>query len=368
MLGDPDTGEESDTTGGTPSPERSPKGSTAQEKEPSSHPVASDESRREVAPTPQQESSDTSLFVNEECDDSLEGFDLGEPTSEEEDLEPNATDELQMQFAGRKKDFLKHQKEDPSMKECWKKAEAYPEFQVKDKLLYRVTKHGGNQLLLPKSYRNMILKMSHSSVWAGHLGRKKTGQRLLKNFFWPGVYGEIAAMCRSCPECQKGYKSVHSKYPLPRIDTPFNRVAMDVVGPVERTYKYMFTYMDYSSRYAEAIPLRKVNSESILKALMGIFSRLGIPREILSDNGANLTSKLVEEVFTLLDIGHIKTSPYHPQTDGMVERFHKTLKEMLRKVKPKYGNQWDRALPVVLFSLRSTPNETTGFSPLELIE
>lgn len=84
--------------------------------------------------------------------------------------------------------------------------------------------------------------------------------------------------------------------------------------------------------------------------LLKFFSRVGIPREILTDCGANFTSKLMGELYNLLGVKAIKTSPYHPQTDGMVERFNQTMKAMLRKLTQKFDNQWDRALPYLMFA------------------
>ncbi len=117
--------------------------------------------------------------------------------------------------------------------------------------------------------------------------------------------------------------------------------------------------MNYGTRYPEAIPLRKTDSRAIADALMTIFSRMGFPKEVLSDNGSNLTGKLITELFTILQIEQMMTSSYHP---GMVERFHSTMKSM---VIPKFDNQWDKALLYILFAYREVLNETTGFSSFE---
>ncbi len=122
--------------------------------------------------------------------------------------------------------------------------------------------------------------------------------------------------------------------------------------------------MDFATRFPEARALRKADSNSIANALLDIFSRLGFPSEVLSDNGSNLKSTTMEEVYKILQIHPLRTSPYHPETNGMLERFHYTLKQMLRKVKGKFQGQWDKALPSVLFAYREVPNITTGFSPL----
>lgn len=122
--------------------------------------------------------------------------------------------------------------------------------------------------------------------------------------------------------------------PLPAMSVPFQRVAMDIVGPLPRS--------------------RSGN-------------RVGLPEEILTDQGSNFCSQLLGEVYRLLHIHGLRTSPYHPQSDGLVERFNQTLKEMLRKTASEEGKDWDKLIPYVLFAYREVPQESTGFSPFELL-
>ncbi len=124
--------------------------------------------------------------------------------------------------------------------------------------------------------------------------------------------------------------------------------------------------MDYGSRYPDAVPLRSVDAATVATALMSMFTRLGVPDEILTDQGSNFLSTLMEELYRLLGVKHIRTSPYHPQTNGAVERFHGTLKQMMRKfLGDKRG--WDTLFPIFLFAYREVPNSSTGFSPFKLM-
>jgi len=124
--------------------------------------------------------------------------------------------------------------------------------------------------------------------------------------------------------------------------------------------------MDFATRYPEAIPLQRIDARTVAEALCQVFSRLGIPEEVLSDQGSNFLSSVMTAVFELLHIKHIKTSPYHPETDGMLERFHSTLKATLRKSCPE-ATEWDIWLPYVCFAYRDVPHAATGFSPFELM-
>ena len=119
---------------------------------------------------------------------------------------------------------------------------------------------------------------------------------------------------------------------LPVIEVPFERIAMDIIGPLPRSRsgnRYVLVVCDYATRWPEVAPLKLIDAEHIAEELMTLFSRVGVPREILTDQGSNFTSKLLTEVYKMLHIQPILTSPYHPQTDGLVERFNQTLKSML---------------------------------------
>eukprot|EP00731_Ephydatia_muelleri_P034076 Em0046g19a len=117
----------------------------------------------------------------------------------------------------------------------------------------------------------------------------------------------------------------------------------------------------------QCLPMKAIDAEHIAEELVKIFARVGIPEEILTDQGSNFTSQLLAEIYQLLHVHPIRTTPYHPQTDGLVERFNKTLKEMLRKVAADDGANWDKWVPYLLFAYREVPQDSTGFSPFELL-
>ena len=150
------------------------------------------------------------------------------------------------------------------------------------------------QVLVPKKLRNEILRLGHEGILAGHLGIKKSSDRILTNFYWPGILGDIRRYCQSCDICQRTVdKGSVRKAPVqsvPWVHIPFDKVAIDLIGPLHpvtnRGKRYILTVADYATRYPEAVPLEKIDTESIAEALIVIFSRVGFPREILSDNGS----------------------------------------------------------------------------------
>ena len=251
-------------------------------------------------------------------------------------------------------------------------------FANEDGMLYRIfnLRNGEQvrQIVVPKKWRNKLLSMAHDIPSAGHLGNRKTRQRLMQHFFWPGIFGDVAQYCRSCPQCQKSIpKGRVGRAPhvdVPPMDEPFLRVAIDIVGPLPRSQagnKYILVCCDYVTRYPEAVPLKNQEAETVADALVGIFSRVGIPKELLSDQGTNFMSELIQELCRLLQIRKLTSTPYHPQTNGLVERFNGTLKGMLRCYAQKDPGNWDKQLPYVLFAYREVPHECTGFSPFEML-
>ena len=158
--------------------------------------------------------------------------------------------------------------------------------------------------------------------------------------------------------------------PLPIMGEPFTRIAMDMVGPLPMTRhgnRYILVVCDYTTRYPEAFPMRKFTAPAVASRLVELFSRHSVPMDILTDQGTNFTSALLGELYKMSGVKPIKTTPYHPQTDGLVERFNQTLKQMLRNVINQNGSDWDELLPYVLYAYREVPQASTGFSPFELI-
>ncbi len=230
------------------------------------------------------------------------------------------------------------------------------------------------RLIVPLSCRPLVLHLAHTVPWAGHLAQHKTYTRISSRFYWPTMYTDVQTYCTTCSTCQKTstvrQRSRAPLHPLPIISTPFRRIAMDIVGPLEKSsagHRYILVICDYATRYPEAFPLRTITTPKVIHALIQLFSRVGIPEEILTDQGTNFTSRLMKQLHQQLGITAVRTSPYHPQTDGLVERFNQTLKRMLRKFVADTGCDWDKWLPFILFAYREVPQASTGFSPFELL-
>ncbi|KAI2645879.1 Retrovirus-related Pol polyprotein from transposon 17.6 [Labeo rohita] len=284
--------------------------------------------------------------------------------------------------------FAKEQREDDRLKHCWAQVRVVdgtnvlprphplPHFVVENGLLYCVAQRRGEEkklLVVPRSKTETILELAHSHPMAGHLRADNTTQRIRDRFHWPGLDAEVKRFCQACPTCQVTSPRTPPPsplIPLPIIEVPFERIGMDIVGPLPKSgcgHEHILVIVDYATRYPEAVPLRNATAKSIAQELFLLASRVGLPSEILTDQGTPFMSRLMADLCRLLRVKQLRTTVYHPQTDGLVERFNQTLKQMLRRVTAEDKRDWDLMLPYVLFGIREVPQASTGFTPFELL-
>ncbi|KAI2655868.1 Retrovirus-related Pol polyprotein [Labeo rohita] len=186
--------------------------------------------------------------------------------------------------------FVKEQHADDRLKHCWTQV--------------RIIE--GPLLVVPKSKTDTVLELAHSHPLAGHLGVHNTTQRIRDRFHWPGLEVEVKRFCEACPTCQRTSprKPPPSPLiPLPIIEVPFERIGMDLVGPLPKSargHEHILVIVDYATRYPEAVPLRKATAKNIARELFMLFSRVGIPSEILTDQGTPFMSRLMADLAQFL--------------------------------------------------------------------
>ena len=155
--------------------------------------------------------------------------------------------------------------------------------------------------------------MAHSHLLEAHLGMDKTRDRILDRFYWPGVKRDVIQYCQACSECQRTAPRPSGRNPLitmPIIEVPFDRLALDIVGPLPKTsrgHRYILVMVDYATRYPEALPLRTATAKTVAKELMLLFSRVGIAREVLTDQGSCFMSRVMKELLSLLQVKQVPT-------------------------------------------------------------
>ena len=277
------------------------------------------------------------------------------------------------------------QHDDESLRKYWNlndvvvRGQAEISFEVKGGVLYRIYKHpyvNGSkplkQVMVPVQLRNRIMKLAHGSIMVGHMGIKKTADKIQSAFYWPGIQGDVTRYCKSCDICQKTVnKGSVAKVPLekmPLIDKPFKRVAINLVGPIsppsEDGHRYILTLVDFATCYPEAVLLKNMDTETVAEALVDIFSRFGVPEEILSDLGTQFVSKCMKEVAWLLSIKQLTTTPYHPMCNCLTEKLNGTRKSMLKRLCSEQPRQWHRYINPLLCAYCEVPQESTGFDCL----
>ena len=222
--------------------------------------------------------------------------------------------------------------------------------------------------LLPAAFRE-------SAIWAlhniAHPGIKSSRKLVSSSFCWPRMSSSITATVRTCLHCQRGKISRHVNVSPDHIPVPVRRFAhlhVDLVGPLPMscTYTYLFTVVDRTTRWPEAVPMSSTTAADCAAALFsGWIQRFGVPETITSDRGAQFTSSLWAALCRLLDITHSSTTAYHPQSNGMVERFHRRLKDGLRA--RCAGAEWAHHLPWVMLGIRSAWRLDGSYSPAEAV-
>uniref|UniRef100_A0A8C2FFZ9 Gypsy retrotransposon integrase-like protein 1 n=1 Tax=Cyprinus carpio TaxID=7962 RepID=A0A8C2FFZ9_CYPCA len=230
------------------------------------------------------------------------------------------------------------------------------------------------QVVLPKVLVASVLNQLHSSVTGGHLGIQKLQEEVRDRFYWPGWFADVRPWCRECVDC--GSRKMHGKPPCapmnPSVTSrPHERIALDILGPLPETskkHRYILVASDYFSKWTEAFPLPNQEAQTVAGVLVGKWiCRFGTPRSIHSDQGRNFESTLFKELCRLLDMSKTRSSPYHPQSNGLVERFNRTLLTMLSLFVDENQTNWDCLLPYVMMAYRSSVHTSTGFTPYKIL-
>ena len=214
------------------------------------------------------------------------------------------------------------------------------------------------------------MELAHEKL--NYMGARRVKALLRQKFIWPGMGQEVIQYCRSCSICQKCAKNPARKVPmLERVvmSEPFEVMGFDIVGPLPKGKggcRFLLTAICMATKWPEAISLRSITAKAVALGMMEMFSRTGIPLQLVTDQGAQFVGAVITQLCASLQIEKIKTTPYHPEGNGVVERMHGTLGAMLTKAAAG-GLDWVGQIPFALFALRAAPNRDSLFSPFELV-
>ena len=227
---------------------------------------------------------------------------------------------------------------------------------------------GSPRILLPEQFHSDIIEKIHT---LGHYGNNRTYKTLSRDYYWPGMKSAVVKYIQQCDACQKNKPKCYKKRELVKFpaSNKFHIIHIDIVGPLPISSMgntYLLTIMDRFSGFPEAIPLSSITAEVSAKKLVETWiARYGVPEVIITDQGRQFESVLFTRMCSILGVDKRRSTAYHPQTNGKIERWHRTLKECLRCIGDRFAD-WEEALPLAMLSLRAAINEQ-GYSPFEVL-
>ena len=228
------------------------------------------------------------------------------------------------------------------------------------------------RLVVPQQLRDKVVSENHDTVFSGHFSAKKMLQKLKQYFYWPGMISMVFKKCESCLTCATTQGQERRQNPelhsIP-VGEPFACIGMDF-KEMDESYdknRFALVFQDYLSKWPEVYAVADRTAPTVAKCLADLIYRHGVPSTIIHDRAPEFLSDVLQDTAFILGIKQLPTSPSHPQCDGLVERFNRTLKLMLAKLVENKGHDWDRLLGPVLFSYRTTPHSSTNETPFFLL-
>lgn len=227
--------------------------------------------------------------------------------------------------------------------------------------------NGKARPFIPLKFRRLVFESMHN---LSHPGIRSTKRLIIERFIWPSINKDVINWTRHCIECQKSKVHRHNraafkKYPI--TETRFEHINVDIVGPLppSNDYRYLVTIIDRFTRWPEAIPIRNISAETVAVAIInGWIQRFGTPLKISTDQGTQFQSELFKQLNDRLGTQRFRTTSYHPQANGLVERFHRVLKAA---IKCKDSINWSKELPFIMLGIRATIKEGIRATPAELV-
>jgi cleavage and polyadenylation specificity factor subunit 1 len=226
---------------------------------------------------------------------------------------------------------------------------------------------GSTRPFIPVILRNPIIKQLHNLT---HPGTKATARLVKQHYVWPGCDRDSHLFAKQCNTCQAAKKGLNTITPLMKPVPPngrFKELNVDIIGPYppSRGYRFALTIIDRFTRWPAAIPMEDATAKSVANAMLtGWVQSFGVPHRIITDRGSAFTSELYRELNMLMGTNHKCATAYHPQANGMIERWHRTLKNA---IKCHTELDWAGALPMIILGLRCTFQEDLNATPAEMV-
>jgi hypothetical protein len=244
---------------------------------------------------------------------------------------------------------------------------------IEKEILYYKAFKTDKRVVVPTHMIHPICSLYHDAPIAGHLGVDRMHFTMIEKYYWLRMKESIQKFYESCPKCQAHKSTRIMTAPLKPIEVsqPWQTISIDFTGPFKPTRngnKNIIVAIDYFSKFAIAAATRDATAETTAKFVFDeIICKFGSPVNILSDQGRNFEANLFKELVSMLGINKLRTTSYHPQGNGLVERLNRTIKRMLTMYVNDNHNNWDVFLQQNISAYNNTPQSSTKISPYELI-
>ena len=238
-----------------------------------------------------------------------------------------------------------------------------------------VTLYTNTLVVPPTELRYKVIKEYHEATVSGHRGINATYNKLSRDYYWRNMRPDVTQYVRRWASCQsKKLVRVKTKLAMVISDTPsraFEKISIDYYGPINKPSTegnmYILSVQDWLTKYVVLIPVKQATAEETRRALTNYFiAYFGTPEKLLSDRGSHFMNKVMEEFAKLFKIEKLGTCAFRPQSNGAIERMHHVLTEYLKAYIDK-SECWDEMLPLCMHCYNTTPHESTGYSPHELV-
>src|SRR5947207_13416979 len=244
---------------------------------------------------------------------------------------------------------------------------------IQHELLYKKDQKNPTTLyrVIHKKELIALLYIMHNNSKSEHFATDAMFQKICTRYYWPQYYENIRKYVESCDSCQRRGRSRTNNllHPIP-VYSPFYQIGIDFVKPLSRTKrgkKYIIVAIDYLTKWPEARAVSEATTDATAQFLYEqIICQHGCPQIILSDRGTHFNNNTIKALTEKFKINHLLSTPYHPQTNGLVERFNRTLCESLARQSLK-NNDWDKYITPTLFAYRTTKHATTQIEPFFMV-
>ena len=319
----------------------------------------------------------------------LDSSDHSDPPNPDSDSDSSPTDDLNHlldQCFDPNLDFMKSMKQDQKedeilgpIIEALVEDSEIPDYMLEDDLLYHISrpvkKDDGPrlQLSVPLKHVPAVLECMHDSEYGGHCSIDKTYDRVRRRYHWPNMYKDVVTHVSKCDLCKarRLKRNTAPMQDMPVPNYPWEMISIDTCGPFPETAsgnKYLITLICHLSAWPEAFAVKDKTAETVANLLLNeVFPRHSCPRILLSDRGTEFVNGVISLLTKKLRVVHIKSSPYHPESNGKIERFHRYMNDVLAKYSYKNPLEWDLFVSPMLMTYRTSVHDSTQFTPLFML-